>query len=70
MNSIYTSNGTLVVEEIIWSGIRRYIKNADGTYSNFYRTTNEVKFTKRGWGERAKRDFFLALSRVKAELAS
>lgn len=70
MSSIYTSNGTLVVEQAIWSGIRRCIKNADGTYSYFYRTNSETKFKKRGWGQKAKDSFDKAFAEVKAELAA
>jgi hypothetical protein len=70
MNSIYTSKGALVVEETIWSGICRYVKNADGTYTHLYRLHNETKFKKTGWGKRAERDFFSALTRIKTELAA
>lgn len=70
MNSIYTSNGTLVVEQTIWSGIRRCIKNADGTYSYFYRTHGETKFKKRGWGQKAKDAFDRAFKEVKTELTA
>jgi hypothetical protein len=70
MNSIYTSNGTLVVEQAIWSGIRRCIKNADGTYEGFYRTHSETKFKKTGWGKKAKDSFDRAFAEVKAELTA
>ena len=68
MNSIYTSNGALVVERVIWSGVNRYVKNADGKFENFYRTHAEAKFCKRGWGKRAERDFHIAFAEVKKEI--
>lgn len=70
MNSIYTSENTLVVEETIWSGVRRFIKSSDGTYASFYRTHDKTKFTKTGWGKRAERDFVNALTRIKSELTA
>jgi hypothetical protein len=70
MNSIYTSKGTLVVEETIWSGVCRFIKNQDGTYTRFYRLNNETKFKKTGWGKRAERDFLNAFVRIKKELTA
>lgn len=70
MSSIYTSKGSLIVEQIIWSGVSRYVKHADRSCEHFYRTHSEAKFTKRGWGKRAARDFGIALARVKAELAA
>lgn len=68
MNSIYTSAGKLVVEQEIWSGVRRLVKNPDGTVEGFYRANGADKFTKTGWGKRAARDFELALRAVRAEI--
>lgn len=68
MSSIYTSAGKLVVEQEIWSGVRRFVKNPDGTFEGFYRVNGEEKFRKTGWGKRAARDFELALSAVRAEI--
>jgi hypothetical protein len=68
MNSIYTSNGTLVVQEEIWSGVRKFIKNQDGKCSQFYKVHGKENFIKTGWGKKAKQSFDLALSRVKKEL--
>jgi hypothetical protein len=67
-SSIYTSNGTLVVERVIWSGVSRHIKSAGGKFESFYRTHAETKFCKRGWGKRAERDFHIALEAVKKEI--
>lgn len=67
MNSIYTNNGTLVVEQTIWSGVSKYVKNADGTYEGFYRTHSELKFRKQGWGKKAKVAFAVAFDQVQAE---
>ena len=69
-SSIYTSKGSLIVEQVIWSGVRRLVKNPDGTVEGFYRVNGADKFTKTGWGKRAARDFEAALARVKAELAA
>lgn len=69
MSSIYTSNGALVVEQVIWSGVRKFIKNADGTCEQFYRTNDKQTFRKTGWGEKAKKGFQAAFAQVKAELA-
>lgn len=68
MSSIYTSAGKLVVEQEIWSGVRRFVKNPDGTVEGFYRVNGEEKFRKTGWGQRAARDFEAALQAVRAEL--
>lgn len=68
MSSIYTSAGKLVVEQEIWSGVRRFIKSPDGTVEGFYRAAGSDKFRKTGWGKRAARDFELALSAVRAEI--
>jgi hypothetical protein len=70
MNSIYTSKDTLVVEETIWSGVIKFVKHSDGTYARFYRTNDQTEFKKTGWGEKAKKDFFSALTRVKTELSA
>jgi hypothetical protein len=67
-NSIYTSNGTLVVQQTIWSGVRRLVKSADGSFTSFYRTHAQPKFRKTGWGKRAERDFHIALAEVKKEI--
>jgi hypothetical protein len=67
-SSIYTANNTLVVEQVIWSGISRYIKSAGGKFEHFYRTHAETKFRKTGWGKRAQRDFHIALAAVKKEI--
>ena len=67
-SSIYTSNDTLVVEQVIWSGVRRYIKSAGGKFEGFYRIHSEVKFRKTSWGKRAARDFHIALNMVKKEI--
>lgn len=70
MSSIYTSKGSLVVETKIWSGDRRNVKHADGTFESFYRVSGAEKFRKTGWGQRAARDFAAALAQAKAELAA
>lgn len=70
MNSIDTSKNTLVVEETIWSGVLRFVKNHDGTYARFYQTNDQTKFKKTGWGKKAKQDFFSALTRIKTELSA
>jgi hypothetical protein len=67
-SSIYTSNGTLVVQQTIWSGVRRLVKSADGSFTSFYRTHAQPKFRKTGWGKRAERDFHIALAEVKKEI--
>lgn len=68
MNRIYTNKGSLIVERTIWSGVQRYVKHADGKCEHFYRTNTESKFTKRGWGKRAERDFDVAFQSVKSEI--
>jgi hypothetical protein len=67
-NSIYTSNGTLVVQQTIWSGVRRLVKSTDGSFASFYRAHTQPKFRKTGWGKRAERDFHIALAEVKKEI--
>jgi hypothetical protein len=67
MNSIYTSKGSLIVEMQIWSGVSKYVKSADGTYGGFYRTHNETKFRKTGWGKKARKSFEVAFKNVQAE---
>lgn len=68
MNSIYTSDGKLVVEQEIWSGVRRFVKSPGGKVEGFYRVAGSDKFRKTGWGERAARDFERALRAVRAEI--
>ena len=68
MNQIYTSNGSLIVEQVIWSGVHKAIKHADGKVEIFYRTNDEKKFRKTGWGKRAARDFESFFAKVKAQL--
>lgn len=71
MTQIYTANNnsSLVVEQTIWSGVVKLVKNKDGSYERFYRTNNETKFTKTGWGKKAKQTFEITLKQVKQELA-
>lgn len=71
MSQIYTANNnnSLVVEQSIWSGVKKLVKNKDGSYEHFYRTHNETKFKKTGWGKKAKESFEIAFQQVKQELA-
>ncbi len=70
MSSIYTSKGSLIVEQQIWSGTRRFVKQVGGACEAFYRVNGSDKFRKTGWGKTAQRDFAAALAAVKAELAA
>jgi hypothetical protein len=69
MNSIYTSNGTLVVQHEIATGVRKFVKQANGVFEGFYRAHTQEKFRKTAWGKRAERDFHAILAAVKKELA-
>jgi hypothetical protein len=72
MAQIYTANNnsSLVVEQTIWSGVIKLVKNKDGSFERFYRTHNETKFTKTGWGKKAKQAFEITLKQIKQELAN
>jgi hypothetical protein len=72
MTQIYTANNnsSLVVEQTIWSGVRKLVKNKDGSFERFYRTHNETKFTKTGWGKKAKQEFEILFKQAKEELAN
>jgi hypothetical protein len=71
MTQIYTANNgnSLVVEQTIWSGVSKLVKNKDGSFERFYRTNNETKFTKTGWGKKAKQAFEITFQQVKQELS-
>jgi hypothetical protein len=72
MKQIYTANNSnsLVVEQTIWSGVLKLVKNKDGSFERFYRTHNEAKFTKTGWGKKAKQEFEILFKQAKKELAN
>lgn len=72
MSQIYTANNnnSLVVEQTIWSGVRKLVKNKDGSYEHFYRTHSEAKFKKTGWGKKAKQEFEIIFKQVKQELVN
>jgi hypothetical protein len=72
MTQIYTanSNNSLVVEQSIWSGVIKCVKNKDGSYERFYRTHSESKFRKTGWGKKAKQDFEIIFKQAKQELVN
>lgn len=71
MTQIYTANNgnSLVVEQIIWSGVVKCVKNKNNSYEVFYRLHNETKFRKTGWGKKANKAFQIYFKEVKQELA-
>jgi hypothetical protein len=67
-SSIYTNQGSLVVDQVIWSGVIRIIKQSDGTCERFYRIHGQPKFRKTGWGARAAKEFEALIRKVRDEI--